>query len=297
VPGPQGERGFNGTQGPPGPGFIAPQSCPSEKSVTGFNSIGEVICSEDIITKDLVIANRASNHISIHLGDGTGWFGPGNNIAAIGNQPVSVVGGEFNGDTFQDLAVANAASNSVSIYLGIGNGLFGPATNFAVGGQPQSIAIGNFNGDGSQDLAVANFGLLPSSNVVSILLGIGNGLFGPATNFAVGDEPQSVAIGNFNGDSFPDLAVANAGSDNVSILLGTGIGSFVPATNFVVNGDHPIHVIAADLNGDTLQDLATANINSDNISIFLGTGTGSFGLPGSFGVGADPVSILVGEFK
>jgi len=43
--------------------------------------------------------------------------------------------------------------------------------------------------------------------------------FGSATNFAVGKEPDSVAIGDFNGDGKPDLATANVGSNNVSILL------------------------------------------------------------------------------
>ena len=41
------------------------------------------------------------------------------------------------------------------------------------------------------------------------------------TNFAAGDDPVSVAVGDFNGDSRPDLATANNRSDNVSILLNT----------------------------------------------------------------------------
>jgi hypothetical protein len=32
-------------------------------------------------------------------------------------------------------------------------------------------------------------------------------------------RPRSVAVGDFNGDGDPDLAVANRGSDNVSVLL------------------------------------------------------------------------------
>ena len=55
-----------------------------------------------------------------------------------------------------------------------------------------------------------------------------------ATNFAVGTVPLSVAVGDFNGDTILDLAVANGGSNNVSILLGTGTGSFGTATNFAV---------------------------------------------------------------
>src|SRR5713226_1273541 len=47
--------------------------------------------------------------------------------------------------------------------------------------------------------------------------------FSAATNFTVGGSPFSVAVGDFNGDGKPDLAVAG---DNVSILLGHGDGTF-----------------------------------------------------------------------
>jgi hypothetical protein len=38
----------------------------------------------------------------------------------------------------------------------------------------------------------------------------------------VGATPQAVAVGDFNGDSFPDIAVANSGDDTVSILRNRG---------------------------------------------------------------------------
>jgi VCBS repeat protein len=63
-------------------------------------------------------------------------------------------------------------------------------------GNPQTCTIENVLVEQNfLDLAVANFG----SNNVSILLGNGTGLFGtPATNFPVGTQPQSLAVGDFN---------------------------------------------------------------------------------------------------
>ncbi len=43
-----------------------------------------------------------------------------------------------------------------------------------------------------------------------------------------GDFPGSVAVGDFNGDGFVDLAVANGYCHFVSILLGNGDGTFRP---------------------------------------------------------------------
>src|SRR5207249_9732864 len=48
----------------------------------------------------------------------------------------------------------------------------------------------------------------------------------PISNFAAGAGPFSVAVGDFNGDSLSDLAVANASGGSISILLGDGSGSF-----------------------------------------------------------------------
>ncbi|MCL1469047.1 VCBS repeat-containing protein, partial [Argonema galeatum A003/A1] len=100
--------------------------------------------------------------------------------------------------------------------------------------------------------------------------------FAAATNFAVGTNPYSVTVGDFNGDGKTDIAAANRTSNNVSVLLGTGTGSFGAATNFAV-GNSPLSVTVGDFNGDGKTDIAAANFNSNNVSVLLGTGTGSFG--------------------
>src|SRR5207248_1751924 len=121
-------------------------------------------------------------------------------------------------------------------------------------------------------------------------------VFSPATNFAVGTNPQSVAIGDFNGDGKSDLAVANTGSNTVSILLGTGTGAFGPATNFTV-GTNPRSVAIGDFNGDGKSDLAVTNNGSNNVSILLGTGTGTFGSATNFTVATSPYSASIGDFN
>src|SRR5262249_53752260 len=81
--------------------------------------------------------------------------------------------------------------------------------------------------------------------------------FAPAAPVAVGDEPFSVAVGDFNGDGRQDLAVANANSGSVSIRLGDGAGGFSPAPD-VAAGSFPVSVAVGDFNGDGRPDPAVA---------------------------------------
>src|SRR5437667_222357 len=158
---------------------------------------------------------------------------------------------------------------------------------------PIAVAVGDFNADGLQDLAVANH----DSNTVSVLLGVGNGDFqeAPQSPIAVGTTPVWIAVGDFNGDGKPDLAVANVNSDTVSVLLGNGDGTFQAAQTFAV-GDGPTSVTAGDFNRDGVQDLATGNWFSGDVSVLLGIGNRTFEQPASLPSGVSVISPVVGDF-
>jgi len=94
-------------------------------------------------------------------------------------------------------------------------------------------------------------------------------------NFPAGDDPSSVAVGDFNGDGKPDLAVANGFSNNVSVLEGNGNGTFQTAVNYAV-GSEPNSVAIEDFNGDGIPDLVVANTASNNVSVLIGNGNETF---------------------
>jgi FG-GAP-like repeat len=101
-------------------------------------------------------------------------------------------------------------------------------------------------------------------------------------DFAAGINPQSVVVGDFNGDGVPDLAVANFGSSSVSVLLGRGDGTFQAALDFDV-GNRAWSVAVGDFNGDGVLDLAVAG--NPNVAVLLGNGDGTFRLAVNFAAG------------
>jgi len=219
---------------------------------------------------DIVTANELSNDVSVLLGLGNGLYNSAVNYA-VGTGPISLIAGDFNGDGFLDLAVADSVSNNVSVLLGVGDGTFAAAASYATGLYPISLIAGDFNGDGFLDLAVAN----STSINVSVLLGVGDGTFAATANYAVGAGagPTTLTTGDFNGDGYTDLVVANFLSHNVSILLGAGNGTFAAAVNFAA-GYLPEAVTTDDFNLDGMVDLAVRSSNA--VNILLGVGNGTF---------------------
>jgi hypothetical protein len=241
--------------------------------------------------KDLAVAAWGPGAVSILLGNGDGTFRPRVDYPT-GHYPVFVTVGDFNGDGKLDLATANDGK-TISVVLGHGDGTFGMHTDFPAGGPPVSLAAGDFNGDGKADLAVADGGQVCTSlpltgttckpdNKLGVLLGNGDGTFQPSVIYEAGAAAQSIAVGDFNHDGIPDLAVANAGvfsgpdgfsitgRDTVSVLWGKGDGSFRPHVEYFTGGG-PFSVAVGDLNGDHKDDLVVADADASGVTVLLNT--------------------------
>ena len=249
---------------------------------------------------DLAVANENSNDVSVFLGNGDGSFQTARRFAA-GANPAALAVADFNRDGIPDLAVANLIpfSGTVSILAGNGDGSFQSPVQFAVGFAPDAVAVGDFNGDGLPDLAVANSAAFGGTPSVSVLVGHGDGTFQTASTVRVGQVPTSVAVGDFNGDGIPDLAVATEIDNIVGVLVGNGDGTFRPPQNVPVgySDTGPAAVAVGDFTGDGVLDLAVANSSDNSVSVVLGHGDATFQEAPTYAAGAHPFSITVGDFN
>src|SRR5579872_3945264 len=104
--------------------------------------------------------------------------------------------------------------------------------------------------------------------------------FVDASNPSTNPFPQSVAIGDFNGDGKQDLAVPVysifTSFSDLTILLGNGNGTFTQGPVVGVTGQNVNNVVAADFNGDGKLDLAISMPDANEIQVLLGNGDGSF---------------------
>jgi len=165
------------------------------------------------------------------------------------------------------------------------------------GSDAQSVAVADVNGDGKLDLIVANECDNRSGcvNIVSVLLGNGDGTFQTAVPHSTGgwgggNNAAAVAVADVNGDGKPDLLVANLcasygkcpNGGSVSVLLGNGDGTFQTAVPYSSGGVDATSVAVADVNGDGKLDLLVGNLSliaSDVhgvVAVLLGKGDGTF---------------------
>jgi len=227
---------------------------------------------------DMAVTNINGNTVSVHRNASTGigslsFFASQNFATDV--DPIDVAIDDFDGDGKVDMAVVNQSTNSISTYLNtssIGSISFTTQSAFVTGAVPYLFSTGDLDGDGKAEIAVANFG----DNTVSVLRNIssnGNISFLSKVDFSTGSLPQSVAIGDIDGDEKPDLAVASRSSNAISVYKNNStvgiidVNSFAPAIHYSTNSE-PVDVAIGDFDNDGKPDLVSANIASSNLSIF-----------------------------
>lgn len=150
-------------------------------------------------------------------------------------------------------------------------------TVYSTGGTPVKIVSADFNRDGKPDVVALN-----SNNVLSIVLGSGNGAFGASKTIATlpantaGSGVLMVA-GDFNGDGNQDVAVMPSPGNVVRVFLGHGDGTFAGPVNIADGLPSAGDLQVGDFNGDDKSDIVVAN--GDSVAVLLGKSSGIFASP------------------
>ena len=168
----------------------------------------------------------------------------------------------------------------------------------------------DLNGDGKPDL-ITNGG-----GEIQVLLGNGDGTFQPPTTYTIpqfgsGQYISSFAVGDFNHDGKPDVAVAVSlpsaqnPSGDVLVFLGNGDGTLQPPTTISLT--YPaLSLVQVDVNGDGNQDLVLLQVDffnngisyvyiSAEVSVLIGNGDGAFKAPINTSVPAEAIELAVGD--
>jgi hypothetical protein len=240
---------------------------------------------------DIAIADNTSPSlgVDIMLGNGNGTFQAPVSYATAAD-PWMVVVADFNGDGKLDLATANGDSETVSVLLGNGDGTFQTHmdNSVSVAGTCISLAAVDLRSDGKLDIVAG----CRSEGKVAVLLANGNGTFKAAKAYDVPAGADDIAVGDFNGDGKPDVAVTSDGAI-VSVLTGSGTGTLKAAVPFGTNYG-PTGLGAADFNGDGKLDLVTANsgdgVTPSTISVLLSNGKDMFAGRTDYAVGNESIT-------
>jgi hypothetical protein len=181
----------------------------------------------------------------------------------------------------------NYTTNAVTVFLDYSAGSFVSVTTYSLGStaNTSAVEVADFDGDGKTDVVTAN----NYTNSVSVFPCQTGGSLGTPATFTVtlGATPKSIAVGDFNGDSKPDIATANSTGNNISILFNTssGVGNFnfILAATISTGGlSTPNTIIAADFDNLNGLDLAVASGNTvNNIAVYKNNGSGTFTFTGT----------------
>lgn len=239
---------------------------------------------------DLIVSNIGDPKLSVHFGDGSGYFAPPISHAFTGE---GLIKGDFNNDGKIDIAGYGGKYLSI-LYTDL-TGWFSTTIGTYINTTKDidCFSIGDFNADGILDIACGHSGL----SRISSLLGDGLGGFTLNTSNTLPLSPDGIVCQDFTGDGKVDIAALEKVNGEIRWFAGDGVGgfafSFAPSLTL---GTYSTTLNSWDLNSDGKKDLVV--LGNGGLAVILSNGSGGFLAPNYFTfTGAAPIAVDCADYS
>jgi hypothetical protein len=275
-------RGTGGFTTEPGSPFPVGAG-PGYGFVADFNSDG---------FPDIATQNFGDGTVSVMIRQAGGGFAP-ETALSVGSTG-SVTAADFNGDGRMDIAAPSYGNSNIVTYLrNTANTGFAVEGTNPTGATPRDVVAADFNRDGRPDLAITNLG---GGSVTVLLRNAANtGFASEAAAIPVGASPEGIEAADFNGDGYPDIAVAVLGTNTVNVLLRQAGGGFAAEAPIPV-GAGVLGLATADFDADGRPDLAVTSNTAGTVTVLLRQAGGGFAADGAPLAAPGANGVAAGDF-